>query len=154
MVRCALVKTHLFRIAAVASIAMLAVLVAGYFVHAGPRVIWGKSAPYRGLEVVVDRGRVAFWYSDNLATPIPGVVHLSWAGDPVRFAAPDVRRSLWEFDAHWLATGSGTQLFLLAFPIWLAAVPFLLVTTLWWRRRQGRKSVGFPVNIPSRAATE
>jgi hypothetical protein len=148
------VKAHLLHLRFVLSIAALALLAAGYFVHSGPRVIWGRTAPYRGLEVVVDRGRVAVWYSDDLATPIPGRFNLGWAGDPLRFAAPDVRRSLWEFDAHWLTTGSGMHLFLLAFPIWLAAIPFLLVITLWWRRRQGHESVGFPVNIPSSAATE
>jgi hypothetical protein len=138
-------KPHVLRVAMILSLIILACLGAGYFVRSGPRVIWGRTAQSRGVELAVDHGRVTLWYREVAQ---PGPLDLGWTGDLFRVGMPDLRRSLWEFDAHWLYPPSGAgggRLFLLACPIWLAALPCLIAPIVWWRKRRMRKLVGFPV---------
>jgi hypothetical protein len=69
----------------------------------------------------------------------------------------DVRRAIWEFDAHTLvspAASSPGWVFLLAFPIWCAAVPCAAFPAAAWLRRRraiARRAEGFAVigNAPS-----
>ena len=145
-----LMKTHLLRITMIFSLAMLAVLVAGYFMRSGPRVIWGRAGASRGVEVAVDHGRVTVWYRE-VAQPGPAI-DLGWTGDLFQFGMPDGRRSLWEFDAHWLYPKSGGSFFLLACPIWLAAIPFFIAPFAWWRKRRRKTLVGFPMERVTDAA--
>ena len=69
----------------------------------------------------------------------------------VRYRHPDLRRSVWVFDAHSLASGNGTWIFLVAFPIWCIALPLLIAPLIWFRKRRSLQLSAFPVVMPTNA---
>jgi hypothetical protein len=144
------VKARLLDILAVVSILIVGLLALGFVGDAQVMVSHGyglrASAGLQQVELGVDRGRVkSYWTSSpNPLAPskfLGGRVQL-W---PPR--APEVKRSIWEFDAHVLSTNTVWTIFILAFPIWCAMVPFSIAPAFWLRKRRKKRgiSLGFAV---------
>jgi hypothetical protein len=53
--------------------------------------------------------------------------------------APQIMRSIWEFDAHTLAVTPGSVTWIIACPIWCVMLPFLIAPGVWLRRRLRQK---------------
>lgn len=138
------------------SLITLAVLVLGCFAEFGPaylhNVVGGPKPRARDIELHLQRGRVAiYWeiWNNPPAGSAPGGTHIY--GRPVRFRSPDLRRSFWEFDAHPLIPAKGPWVFLLAFPIWCAALPCLIAPLMWLRKRRTTQLSAFPVVLSTDA---
>ena len=142
---------------ALISLVALGVLALGYFAEFGPaylhNVVGGPTPHARDIELQLQRGRVAiYWeiWSNPPAGSAPAVTHIYWR--PVRFRSPDLRRSFWEFDAHPLILAKGPWIFLVAFPIWCAALPCLIVPLLWLRsKRRITQFSAFPIVLSTDA---
>lgn len=151
-------KSPFLTLAVVVSLCVLAILVCGYFGSVGvfirPRA---QAAAAGGKEPFVtlraENGRVRY-LSQRLASSTaarlsPGRVYPSI--DFLPFRSPDLRRSIWEFDAHSLNLGSSPSAWLAACPIWCIALPFLIAPLLRlrkWRKRRPDPA-GFSVIEPS-----
>jgi hypothetical protein len=148
------VKPRVFDVLVIVSLAVLCILLLGYFCSCGPALDVTKAGPpltQKEFQLRLDRGRVCFYYiafyTSSTATgkPTPPGTSVRWMGTPLPHLLPDVRRSVWEFDAHWL-TAARWKGYLLAFPIWCAALPFLIAPGTWfYKRRQRQSARGFPV---------
>ncbi len=139
---------------ALVSVISLGVLALGLAAEFGPAFlhnVTGGPKPYAlDIELELQRGRVAFYWEhfDNPpAGLVPAGTHVFWRS--VRFRGPDLRRSIWEFDAHALTPLKGLWVFLVAFPIWCAALPCLIAPLLWLRKRRApQPPSAFPVVMP------
>jgi hypothetical protein len=146
------VKTRATTALLVLSLLLLAILACGYTGRVGlqiernPQI--GPNPSYRELSISAEEGRIRCWYqiwppqaNGPTGMKLEPRLHLL----PLR--PPDVKRSLWEFDAHWLRLLKGSNVFILAFPIWCVALPCLIGSALWLRRRrrQSKHGHGFPV---------
>jgi hypothetical protein len=113
----------------------------------------GTSAAW-AVALQADRGRVSLYRETanpgSSGTPIG--FHIIPRARFLPLRPPDLKRSIWEFDAHNLLSPTpGTGRFLLACPIWCACVPLLIAPSIWlvnWRRKRTRdraKVEGFSV---------
>jgi hypothetical protein len=134
------------------SMGCLGVLACGYFANIGLAISKGvNTGGPTGRSVTLlsaADGRVALFSH----IPAAGAAGLS-IKPVVRFVpfrAPDLRRCLWEFDAHRLGI-AGTRISILACPIWCMALPFLIAPLVWLRKRRKRRPepAGFSVVIES-----
>jgi len=151
------VKEKLLDILAAISILFVGLLALGFFggldvlvVHTSFDRVLGANTD-RGGELGVDRERVvSYWmrlsYPATKNSPSPGfsfsqLVRL-WPPQP-----PELKRSIWEFDAHFMSGSPGPSTFILACPIWCAMVPFLIAPALWVRKRRKKRQIsrGFAV---------
>jgi len=145
----------------VLSLIALAVLALGCFTQFGVaylhNVFTAPNPHGLDIELELEQGRVAiYWETWNNPPPgmLPAGTHFFWR--PMRYHPQALRRAFWEFDAHPLnVVGgpsriplSGVWVFLLAFPIWCAALPCLIPPIIWLRRRQARHLPAFPI-IPT-----
>ena len=139
-------KTVLF----VLSVLILAGLLVGCFGTVGVNIdrifAMSNGSGMQTINIGLDAGRVRITtqsgtLSNGVVAPRTSVRWERW-----RPRLPDMKRMIWEFDAHPLALPSG-QVFLLAFPIWVAAIPFLVVLIIYIRRRMKnrREPAGFAV---------
>jgi hypothetical protein len=148
-------KRPMLSVMAIVSVFAVAVLAVGYVGQLGPQIVThAPAAPqpfYREVTLTVEDGRVAWWCDTWSAAPRVGTptgTHVTWLHRLLPPRAPSLRRSLWDFDNHALPMRPpGPRAYLVAFPIWCAAVPFLIAPALWWRaRRRSRKPArGFDV---------
>jgi hypothetical protein len=148
-------KHRILTILAMLSLPFVAVLMYGYLSQFGFKIDCYKtpaaSPPYRHLELFLDRGRMGLW-SEYWNTPgKPYRARLNWVGHALMPQLPDIRRSLWEFDAHTLPNGNGSppRMFIFAFPIWCLLLPCLIAPALWLRRHRHRgraQQRGFPLD--------
>ena len=138
------------------SIALLVILACGYAIDAGPVLRHNSSgAPRDYFEIFahMQRGRVVFWEQRGqtpIAPPFQGW-ELTWRGSLFHVYLPDVKRSLWEFDDHWIGqSNAGYHIF--ACPIWCLALPCVIAPVLWLRQRRRADAPGFPVHEQPAAA--
>jgi hypothetical protein len=141
-------RRGLFDVFAGISLILTLVLALGYTTSFGPS--WtgmrgsGASVQIRIDSLRVDRGRIVLllepWQPPGLGVNPLG---FRWRGHLLPWRSPDMRRSIWEFDAH-RPLGPGS--FILACPIWCVAAPLLIAPWCWWRSRRNRQSpAGFEV---------
>ncbi|HEX4055462.1 MAG TPA: hypothetical protein VHX86_14450 [Tepidisphaeraceae bacterium] len=138
---------------ALISLIALGVLALGCFAEFGPaylhNIVGGPRPHALDVELQLQRGRVAIYWETWNNPParffVPTGTHIYW--HPVRFRSPDLRRSFWEFDAHPLIPAKGLWVFLLAFPIWCAAIPCLIAPLMWLRKRRTTQFAAFPVEL-------
>lgn len=144
-------------ILAALSLLPAAVLLSGYFLVAGPTFTAVSGAPVahsRAVDVHMDQGRIRIWISTVTPPPtgVPKGTSVSWR---LRPSVPDVRRSLWEFDNHSLNSVlnmKGATAYIVAFPIWCALLPFLILPLIWWRKRPRPTLAGFPIEPADRSS--
>jgi len=138
------VKRRLLNIIAVISLLFAAILAAGFtgrvdviidcFSSAHPSALYGL------LQFGTDRGRVRGYWT-QVAPAGSGLTRL-----PIEFTvrkavrlwppqAPEIRRSIWEFDAHRLLVRPGSVTWIIACPIWCVMLPFLIAPGIWLRRK-------------------
>jgi len=133
---------------AVISLLALGALALGSFAEFGPGYFYsdvgGPKPHVFQLDLELQRGRVAvYWLVWHSPYPTSRS-HTIWK--PLQLRGPDLRRSFWEFDAHSLNIKSGFGVFLLAFPIWCAAIPCLIAPLMWLGKRRTRQQPSaFPV---------
>src|SRR4051794_8171757 len=120
-------KRHLFHACCVLSLLLAVVVCVGYVGYVSISFLDNPpgATAARCVDIRSSEGRVACYFERVTAPFPPGTPtgrHLMphfglW---PMR--APSLRRSTWEFDAHWLAITPPpvAKVFLLAFPIWCA----------------------------------
>ena len=121
----------------VISLLVLVVLLVGCFGTFGVTV--SNSRGLNGTvtdsaEIALNAGRVRIFTSTTVTSngTYPHGPSLRWDG--YRPDLPDIKRMVWEFDAHPLTLPSG-QVFLFAFPIWMIALPCLIAPAIYLRRR-------------------
>jgi hypothetical protein len=138
---------------ALISVTALGIFSCGYVAAFGPifqhNVFGGSKPNSTQVEAYFQFGRVAVYWENWNVPPAGGTpegMRVFWRFR--RFGVPEVRRSIWEFDAHFLTGAGGSQVFLLAFPIWCAALPFLIAPLLWLRKRRTPPASAFPVVMP------
>ena len=133
------------------SLLVLVVLLAGCFGTIGVTVTWNPRVMLNGTvtksaEIALNTGRIQVFTQTSVSSNgvPPRGPSLRWDG--YRPGLPDVKRMIWEFDAHPLPLPSG-QLYLFAFPIWLLALPFLIAPAIYLRRRLKKRPepAGFAV---------
>jgi hypothetical protein len=148
------VRGKAFEILTWVSVALLAVLAFGYVARFGPYVshnAGGAKGVYRQVTLSLDRGRGVVFWEQWRGAPV-GVAagwHLGWRGPAWRLEAPDMKRSVWDFDAHPLPGGKAawSTAYILACPIWCLALPVLVAPTIWFlkKRRSKEEARGFSV---------
>ena len=110
-----------------------------------PKASSGRVVCYVTIGSAVARGS---WVPPST----PGF-HLRFQGefDPLRL---DVRRAVWDYDAHTLGRSLGSTTYILAAPIWCFELPLLIAPLLWLRQRRRRRSdpTGFPVRTSEAAS--
>lgn len=158
------VKSRTLPVAAVICLVILAVLACGYFGRAGvsirPRAqtaAAGGTEPF--LEVQSADGRLAFISEKNLPTTIASRASPKPGAHPyvrfLPFRPPDLRRCIWEFDAHHLKLPAGNSALIVACPIWCVALPFLIAPLLWllrWRKSRPELAGFSVVEVSQRGA--
>lgn len=137
------------------SLACLAILAGGYFGQVGvtmrSRVAGAPaSAGQTVVLLLAEEGRIKYWREDRASSGIggsPAGLHVTPVVRLFPFRGPDLRRSVWEFDAHHLNIPGATSALIIACPIWCVALPFMIAPAIWmWRRRKRRRVVeGFAV---------
>ena len=145
-------RRHLLNIAAVFCLTTLGVLAWGYAARFGMMFYWpaGGGSIYVGhaFYLSLERGGVLL-RSTRLGNEVrqgwPTIWRLHHMGQLWPLAQPDWRCVFWEFDAHWINIGNSSRTLVLSFPIWCAAIPFLIPPILWLRRRKRGMDRGFPV---------
>ncbi|HEY8751792.1 MAG TPA: hypothetical protein VIM11_27675 [Tepidisphaeraceae bacterium] len=101
----------------------------------------GINPAYETMILTAGQGRVRYWIETDPSAPSAGPARTAFYLYPVwPFRPPEMRRSIWEFDAHALVlTKGGATAFILACPIWCVALPWLVFPGIWlWRRRRQR----------------
>jgi hypothetical protein len=142
----------LLSIAAAMSLIFAAILSCGYISRMGPLArFYGTPGP-PALPTIeyspnLESGRVVFW---RTTWPEPTAIQLRWIIEwHARQKLPDVKRPLWEFDAHKVSAntlGYYSSLYIFAFPIWCVLLPCLIAPIFWLRnRRIARDQIGFTV---------
>ncbi|HSZ54704.1 MAG TPA: hypothetical protein VK797_03535 [Tepidisphaeraceae bacterium] len=134
------------------SLALLVLLLCGYVGRIG--FVIRRKAPggaYHAVRVAADLGRVVCSFEKATAAPVTGIpagISARSLTDILPPRAPDVRRSVWEFDAHQLTLVRGATVFLIGCPIWCVAAPCLIAPAIWLRRRRrdGEEQKGFPLD--------
>jgi hypothetical protein len=142
---------------AVISLLVLGVLSLGCFAKFGVgcfhNVVAGPHPHVLTIVIGLDCGRVTvYWEHWNSPTgKMPSGTHISWL--PLRFRTPDLRRMLWEFDAHSMSLVQAKNLwvFLLAFPIWCVAIPCLIAPLWWLCKHRNPQPAGFQI-VPTKDA--
>jgi hypothetical protein len=135
---------------ALLSLIALAVLALGSVAEFGPGYFHGdvrgpKPRVFQ-FDLELQSGRVAvYWFVWHSPYPTASS-QILWK--QLQFRGPDLRRSFWEFDAHSQNAYRGRWVFLLAFPIWCAAIPCLIAPLLWLRKRRTPPPPAFPVVMP------
>ena len=149
------VKRHLLDIAAILSLLVGFFLVWGCFgrfdLNVNGRASGGALAAVRLDTVSLDRGRVCLYLYSGAPVSASALAgrHISVHARPFDIRPPDIKRILWEFDAHSLGPFTpGIQVYLLAFPIWCLSLPCLVAPFLWLRRRKRarKQPAGFPLD--------
>jgi hypothetical protein len=143
-------KQGLLNVSALVSALILAVQAYGFIGRFGPQfqrtVTGGSKTDYQELSITLEEGRAKAWL--QVWSPAPkGTAgrRIKWLGGIWPPRAPDVRRAIWEFDAHPLAVTAGSRAFIVACPIWCLAVPFLIAPSIWIRNRRRKQKIGFPL---------
>ncbi len=146
-------RTNRLTILAALSLALLAVLLCGYFATFGPECVWftpinAATATWHDVEIKLDRGGF-FIQTENIPLNTGSRVPTGFHFEPVFANAnpglPRARRALWEFCAG-PNVGTTTREFCLAFPNWCLALPCTIAPLQWLRRsRRPREPHGFPV---------
>jgi hypothetical protein len=134
------------------SLIVLAFLALGCFAIFGLRLLHNAAGPTpHALQIVLQfqRGRIAFYWETWNPPPANFPLGTHLYSPPIYFSAPDFRRAFWQFDAHSLPLPNGLHVFLIAFPIWLAALPFFIPPLLWLRHHPTQKLSAFPIVDPS-----
>ena len=116
------------------SLVLLIRLLCGYvgrigFVVQGNAPGRGGGPAYHAVTIAADRGRVVCWLETSMAAPVTGIPTGISVRDTVYLLPPrppELRRSIWEFDAHTLGLVRGANVFLLACPIWCVAALCLI----------------------------
>jgi hypothetical protein len=140
---------RLLNICALLSIPAIVLLGLGYVCELGVSLYYvdgiGGNWNLQNIEPRVDAGRVAIlWVEYPPPTKVVAESRFAIRWHPPRFHPPNVRRSIWEFDAHFIPVPYGNRVFLLAFPIWCVLLPALIPGWLWLRRGT-KQSQGFPM---------
>jgi hypothetical protein len=140
---------NLLQASAVISLIIAVVLCCGYFTTFGPgwvRIVRSPVTRMQFVEARLYRGGFGCYFGD--ATPVtPGqVTGLQWH---FRFAHPNTKRSLWQFEYYWLY-GPGVRQGNLMFPIWCVLLPCLIAPIIWLRKRRRPHPAGFDVITQSR----
>jgi hypothetical protein len=135
---------------ALMSMIALVVLVCGYIAQFGPVFrynVFGGARPHSAIvRIDLDFGRVRILLEDVNIPPAGGTPEGLQAYLPSpRFGLPDVRRSIWEFDGHYLTATKAGSIFIVAFPIWMVGALFLIAPLLWFRKRPTPQLSAFPV---------
>jgi hypothetical protein len=142
-------RRPLLNVCAVLSLIVLGILGSGYFfVHAGPdfqynRLVGSQYVTF-DMSVSLESGGIELLCMKGPSdVPVPTGFQIFWP----RFliSGPNLRRSLWGFGGRSLLYINGWRLFLFAFPIWCAALPFLIAPLIWLRKRRKVRDAGFPV---------
>lgn len=151
----AAMRSLVFHSMLLVSIFVLIVLAGGYLGRIGVVLARNSSvAPgpfYRETTVSLEDGRVKCWVETWKTPPtagIPAGVRIHPVVELLRFRVPDLRRAVWEFDAHSLPPVRGSQARIFACPIWCVALPWLIAPIAWLRHRvknQKREPRGFGV---------
>jgi hypothetical protein len=137
---------RLLTAAAALSLVAAAMLAAGYvsqLVAVVERARAGSPGTYHAFCVLTDGGGVGIdlIYEEGFPTAYgvprssPGFhthAYAQWLG------RPDLKRVLWEFDAHPVVRPR-MRVFILATPIWFCELPCGVLPVLWRRRRQKRE---------------
>ena len=141
------------------SLLIAAGLCGGYLARVGPMIAYVPSTPgvvsLREFDLITDKGRFEIFWGTAQTKPPPNLeagINVRWSMKFPR--TPDLRRSVWEFDAHPLSLPSGTA-FIIAFPLWCLILPSLVTPAIWLRKRlrDRRQTRGFEVQeIPVPAA--
>ena len=150
-------RRHLLPISAVVSIALAAVLAFGYVGQVVDR--WRPAGPpplFLGANRKAEDGRVVCYWTRATVT-IPTLFptsgwHVQWHADGR--SRLDLRRAIWDADAHPLVSSPTESTYISAAPIWYFEVPLLVAPLAWLRsvgrRRRGRADrQGFAVAEPS-----
>jgi len=134
-------------------------LCGGYFARFGPMINHAQSTSgvmsLREFDLLVDKGRCEIIWGTAQTKPAQNPqagISVRWAMEFPR--TPDLRRSIWDFDAHPLPVPKGSA-FIIAFPVWCLILPSLLPSALWLRTRlrDRPQTRGFEVQeIPTPAA--
>lgn len=108
------------------------------------------SAGQTVVLLLAEEGRIKYWREDHpplAAGGAPSGMQVTPVVGLFPFRGPDLRRSVWEFDAHHLNIPGASSALIIACPIWCVALPFMIAPAMWmWRRRKGRRVVeGFAV---------
>jgi hypothetical protein len=156
------VKAILLDILAGLSVAIAGILALGFLGGWRISVLYSSTSAagtFQGSEWGVDRGRVVSYWAAGLGPRPPmfsgyGLTFRHW----IHVLPPrplDRRRSVWEFDAHFMSRSAGPPTFILACPIWCAMVPFLIAPALWLRKRRRKREIprGFAVEQAEPALT-
>ena len=141
------------------SLLIAAGLCCGYLARFGTTIGYVPSTSgvtsLREFDLLADKGRIEIFSGTAQTKPPPNLrtgINVRWAMKFPRM--PDLRRSVWDFDAHPLFVSSGNA-FIIAFPLWCLILPSLLPSALWLRKRlrDRRQTRGFEVQeIPTPAA--
>jgi hypothetical protein len=157
----------LLDILAAISAVTVALLSLGFLGRVELNLVHISLAPpvYAGQQDVlaIEDGRVVSRWASASGLPLtPGVLgihagyHVAPAMDLWPLRAADWPRTIWQFDAHWLAVGgAGPPIFILACPIWCVMVPMLIAPALWIRKRRKRRVArGFAVRTTGVGETQ
>jgi hypothetical protein len=151
------VKRVLWPVTLTLSLAMLLLLACGYVA----RLEVGRFTPASSqsqpagkvTSLALEMGRVR-WLAGTFVPPpqIPAGTHVFAGFVPLRLDQRTWSQALWGFDAHALEGSSAVSgLYIVAFPIWCAALPWLIAPALWLRKWHQRRQAaqGFDVLSPS-----
>lgn len=147
------VKPILLDILVALSVLMLGLLALGFIGNWRIAVLHSSIATpgtWQVEDLMVQRGGVANYYTHGYYFPPGSAVPQSgfFFQHQIRVwppRAPELRKSLWEFDAR--RPHSGPMTFIFGCPIWCAMVPFLIAPALWLRKRRRKPTIarGFAV---------
>lgn len=146
-------RRRIFNLWVFLSLLLAVAMWVGFVAHLGVEVVYCSPSTGRVklMQLATETGRV-LWVMESgdkvrLGTGafklgVPAGLHVIPGFRLFPFRLPDLRRSTWEFDAHSLTAAIGVpglRVFILACPIWVACVPFLIGPGIWfvgWRKRQ------------------
>lgn len=149
-------KARILPAACIFSLICLAILACGYFGRIGFAQLTtikqgNSSAVLMRTQVIGGDGRIAWWRQETPGALADGMAPVRHELRPViqffPFRPPDIRRCLWEFDDHELILSAFGKARIVAFPLWCAAIPFLIAPAMWlrkWRKKRAEPA-GFPL---------
>lgn len=136
-------------VAAIVSTIVAVTLAVSYL--ANVRATVTRFRPTRGVPPVqrdvtlkAHSGRLVCYVERTTTVPGPGVTitaapgtHFRWS---VRAGDFELRRAIWDFDAHVLSVTPTSRIDIYAAPTWCFEVPCLVAPAAWlWRRRRQQR---------------